>query len=139
MKTYSEMILLPTFEERFEYLKLNGRVCEDTFGFDRYLNQTFYKSRLWQNIRDQIIIRDNCCDLAVEGYDIDGLIIIHHLNPILADDILNNTDHLLNPEYLVATSHRTHNAIHYGDSSLLPQPPIERYKFDTCPWRIRNE
>lgn len=139
MKTYSEMILLPTFEERFEYLKLNGRVCEDTFGFDRYLNQTFYKSRLWQNIRDQIIIRDNCCDLAVEGYDIDGLIIIHHLNPILADDILNNTDHLLNPEYLVATSHRTHNAIHYGDSSLLPQPPQERYKFDTCPWRIRNE
>ena len=135
IKTYSELITLPTFEERFAYLQLNGVVGRDTFGFDRYLNQIFYRSKRWRSIRDQIIIRDNGCDLGVEGYDIYGKILIHHINPITLDDIERESEFLLNPEYLITTTHNTHNAIHYGGESLLSTMPIERVKNDTCPWR----
>ena len=135
IKTYSELITLPTFEERFAYLQLNGVVGRDTFGFDRYLNQNFYRSKRWRSIRDQIIIRDNGCDLGVEGYDIYGKILIHHINPITLDDIEQESEFLLNPEYLITTTHNTHNAIHYGNESLLSTMPIERVKNDTCPWR----
>ena len=135
IKTYSELITLPTFEERFAYLQLNGVVGRDTFGFDRYLNQIFYRSKRWRSIRDQIIIRDNGCDLGVEGYDIYGKILIHHINPITLDDIEQESEFLLNPEYLITTTHNTHNAIHYGNESLLSTMPIERVKNDTCPWR----
>ena len=135
IKTYSELVTLPTFEERFAYLQLNGVVGRDTFGFDRYLNQIFYRSKKWRSIRDQIIIRDNGCDLGVEGHDIYGKILIHHINPITLDDIEQESEFLLNPEYLITTTHNTHNAIHYGDESLLSTMPIERVKNDTCPWR----
>ena len=135
IRTYSELILLPTFEERFKYLQLNGRVGDDTFGFDRYINQNFYKSADWKRIRDQIIIRDNGCDLALEGYEIYGRILIHHMNPITAKDIGLNTEYLTNPEYLICVTHNTHNAIHYGDEKLLIKGPVVRTKNDTCPWR----
>lgn len=135
IRTYSELILLPTFEERFEYLRLNGRVGTDTFGFDRIFNQMFYQSKEWKTIRDAIIVRDYGCDLGLEGYEIYGKIIIHHLNPISLKDIENVTDYLLNPEYLITTAHSTHNAIHYGDKNLIPKAPIERRKNDTCPWK----
>ena len=135
IRTYSELILLPTFEERFEYLRLNGRVGTDTFGFDRIFNQMFYQSKEWKTIRDAIIVRDYGCDLGLEGYEIYGKIIIHHLNPISLKDIENVTDYLLNPEYLITTTHSTHNAIHYGDKNLIPKAPIERRKNDTCPWK----
>lgn len=135
IRTYSELITLPTFKERYEYLRLNGRVGEETFGYDRYMNQTFYKSREWLNIRDEVIIRDNGCDLGVEGYEIHGRILIHHMNPITIDDILQRSDFLLNPEYLISTIKRTHDAIHYGDENLLIDVPIERTKNDTCPWK----
>lgn len=135
IRSYSELIRFPTFEERFEYLKLGGRVGEDTFGFDRYLNQIFYRSQEWKRIRDQVIVRDNGCDLAAEGYDICGRILIHHMNPIGLRDIEERSDILLNPEYLICTTHNTHNAIHYGDNNLLVTGPIERTPFDTCPWK----
>lgn len=135
IKTYSELIALPTFEERFRYLRLNGKVGQDTFGFDRYLNQIFYRSRRWKAVRDHVIIRDNGCDLAVEGYEIHGRILIHHMNPITLRDIELESEFLLDPEYLITTVHNTHNAIHYGDESLLITAPIERTINDTCPWR----
>lgn len=135
LKTYSELIQIPTFEERFEYLKLDGNVGEDTFGFDRWMNQIFYRSPEWKRIRDEVIIRDNGCDLAMPGHEIYGRILIHHMNPISVDDIERRTDLLLNPEYLISTLHRTHNAIHYGDKSLLPQGLIVRTPNDTCPWK----
>lgn len=135
IRTYSELVTLPTFKERFRYLKLDGSVGAETFGFDRYLNQLFYRSQEWKRIRDQVIVRDNGCDLGVEGYEIYGRIYIHHMNPILKHDLLNRTEILLNPEYLIATTHLTHNAIHYGDENLLVTAPIERTKNDTCPWR----
>lgn len=135
LKTYSELIQIPTFEERFEYLKLDGNVGEDTFGFDRWMNQIFYRSPEWKRIRDEVIIRDNGCDLAMPGHEIYGRILIHHMNPISVDDIERRTDLLLNPEYLISTVHRTHNAIHYGDKNLLPQGPIVRIPNDTCPWK----
>lgn len=137
IKSYSELMTLSTFEDRFRYLKLNGIVGRDTFGFDRVFNQQFYKSsKDWLRVRDQVIIRDNGCDLGVKGYEIRGQrIIIHHLNPIDMSDISDVTEFLLNPEYLITTTHRTHNAIHYGDENLLLSKPIERTKYDTCPWR----
>ena len=135
IRTYSELITLPTFEERFEYLQLNGCVGEETFGFDRYLNQVFYKSKEWKRVRDQVIIRDNGCDLGIEGRDIYGKILVHHMNPVRTKDILDISDYLLNPDYLISTTHNTHNAIHYGDENLLVKAPIERFKNDTCPWR----
>lgn len=135
IRTYSELITLPTFEERYRYLRLTGRVGEDTFGFDRYLNQILYHSKEWKDIRDYVIIRDNGCDLAMEGYEIPGKVLIHHMNPITAKDIERRSDFLLNPEYLITTVLSTHNAIHYGDENLLPQLPMERSMHDTCPWK----
>lgn len=135
IRAYSELCQLSTFEERFDYLRLNGSVGKDTFGFDRYLNQQFYRSSEWKRIRDRVILRDNGCDLGVEGYEIRGRILIHHINPISVEDIHTMSDLLMNPEYLICVSHRTHNAIHYGDESLIITAPIERTQNDTCPWR----
>ena len=135
IRTYSELITLPTFEERFKYLQLNGQVGESTFGFARYMNQVFYRSQKWKSIRDFVIIRDCGCDLGIEGYDIHGKIIIHHMNPLSMRDIETESDFLLNPDFLICTTHNTHNAIHYGDEKLLVTAPIERTKNDTCPWR----
>jgi len=135
IRTYSELITFPTFEERFRYLQLKGRVGDETFGFDRYLNQLFYNSREWRDLRNEVIVRDHGCDLGIEDRVIYGRVMIHHMNPISVDDILKRSDFLLNPEYLISTISTTHNAIHYGDESLLFQAPIERRKNDTCPWR----
>ena len=135
IRTYSELITLPTFEERFQYLRLDGLVGEETFGFDRFLNQKFYKSPEWLKVRDEVIIRDCGCDLGIEGREIYGRILIHHMNPIRPEDIVYRSDYLLNPEYLITTVKNTHDAIHYGDGSLLITDPIERTKNDTCPWR----
>ena len=135
IRTYNELILLPTFEERFEYLKLSGRVGEETFGFDRWLNQKFYRSAEWKHLRDQVIIRDNGCDLGVEGREIYGKIFIHHMNPISKKDILERTDLLLNPMYLISVTKQTHDAIHYSDDSILMKDPIVRSRNDTCQWR----
>lgn len=135
IRTYNELILLPTFEERFEYLKLSGRVGEETFGFDRWINQKFYRSAEWKHLRDQVIIRDNGCDLGVEGREIYGKILIHHMNPISKKDILERTDLLLNPMYLISVTKQTHDAIHYSDDSILMKDPIVRNRNDTCPWR----
>jgi len=135
IKCYSELVLLPTFKERYEYLRMKGVVGEETFGFDRYMNQFFYRSPEWKRIRDFVIMRDNGCDLGIPGRGIFGKVMIHHMNPICPDDIRRRTDILLNPEYLVATTHNTHLAIHYGDDSILLQDPIERKPGDTCPWK----
>ena len=135
IRTYSELMRLPTFEERFRYLKLDGLVGKDTFGFDRYLNQEFYRSKEWKEIRDFVIVRDNGCDLGMDGYEIVGRIYIHHMNPITVNDIVHSSDFLLNPDYLICVSHNTHNAVHYGDEDLLVTAPVERRKNDTCPWK----
>ena len=135
IKTYSELIKIPTFKDRFKYLRLDGKVGEETFGFDRYLNQIFYKSPEWKVARDFVIIRDQGCDLAMEGHEIFGRILVHHMNPIRIEDIVNRSKYLLDPEYLICTVKNTHDAIHYGDGSLLITGPIERTKNDTCPWR----
>lgn len=135
IRTYSELIKIPTFEERYQYLRLSGVVGTETFGFDRFINQDFYRSREWKAVRDFIIVRDNGCDLAMEGYDIHGRIIIHHMNPVTIKDIQENSAFLMEPEYLISNTLSTHNAIHYGDESLLIQEPIERSKNDTCPWK----
>lgn len=139
IRTYSEMIKLPTYKERYEYLKIGGVVGKETFGLDRFVNQQFYKSRIWQRVRDEVILRDTigdyCCDLGIPGHEIHGRIIIHHMNPILLEDILDLTDILLNPDMLISTIHNTHNAIHYGDESLLIDEPVVRRPNDTCPWR----
>lgn len=135
IRTYTELSKLKTFKERYEYLKIGGKVGEDTFGFDRYLNQVFYKTPEWRSARDAVIVRDCGCDLGVEGHDIHGKIIVHHMNPITMEDIVKRSDFLINPEYLITTVHSTHNAIHYGDESLLPIVPVERTKGDTCPWK----
>lgn len=135
IRTYTELMKLQTFEERFRYLKLVARVGQETFGFDRYLNQQFYHSQEWKSIRNQIIIRDNACDLAIPDRELSKGIIIHHMNPITKDDLIHQTDFLLNPDYLICVSKKTHSAIHYGDESLLFEEVIERSKNDTCPWR----
>ena len=135
IKSYSELITLPTFEERFEYLRLNGTVGSETFGHDRYLNQTLYRSPEWKRFRHKIIIRDNGCDLACEGYEIYEKILIHHINPITVKNILERNPMVFDPENVVCTILNTHNAIHYGDDSLIIKAPIQRYKNDTCPWR----
>ncbi|MCM1223494.1 MAG: hypothetical protein NC548_54495 [Lachnospiraceae bacterium] len=134
-RCYSELVLIKSFRERYEYLRLGGKVGEETFGFDRYLNQAFYKSLQWRRERDQVIARDNGCDLGVPGYEINGKIIIHHMNPVSVRDIREQSDTLLNPEYLICVTLDTHNAIHYGDESLLLVTPSTRSKNDTCPWR----
>lgn len=136
IKTYSELVKLNSFEERYKYLKLEGKVGEDTFGFDRYLNQIFYKTDEWKSVRDYVISRDNGCDLGIFDREIKfGKILVHHMNPITKEDILNRSDILLNPEYLITTTKNTHDAIHYGSDDLLYQDPVERYKNDTCPWK----
>lgn len=136
IRTYSELITLPTFEERFNYLKLKGQVGKDTFGFDRWLNQIFYRDPEWKSVRDYVIVRDNGCDLGIDGYEINGRILVHHMNPISKEDILERSKYLLDPEFLISTVHNTHNAIHYGDEDLLIKSPIERTKNDTCPWKV---
>lgn len=135
IRTYSELITLPTFEERYAYLRLEGEVGKETFGFDRYLNQAFYKTKEWLDIRNHVIIRDHGCDLGIEDREIHGRILIHHMNPITKDDILRRSDFLLNPEYLISTIKSTHDAIHYGDECLIYTSPIERSRNDTCPWK----
>lgn len=135
IKRYSELILLPTFEERYKYLQLSGIIGDETFGFDRYINQMFYRSQEWKQVRDYVIVRDNGCDLGIEGREIRGKILIHHMNPIGIKDIQQVNKFLLDPEYLITTMLSTHNAIHYGDESLLVTDPIERSKNDTCPWK----
>ena len=135
IRTYSELIKLPTFEERYRYLRIGGRVGEETFGFDRYLNQMFYTSNEWRDIRDHVIIRDNGCDLGIPDREISGRILVHHMNPITVEDVVKRSKYLLDPEYLISTIKNTHDAIHYGDESLLFTGPIERRPNDTCLWR----
>lgn len=136
IRTYTELSKLRTFEERFEYLRLDGEVGRETFGFDRIFNQKFYTSKEWRCLRNKIIVRDNGCDLGAEGHEIYGQkIIIHHLNPISLEDIERRTEILMDPEYLITTIHLTHNAIHYGDEKLLMCEPIKRSPNDTCPWK----
>ncbi len=134
IKTYSEMIKYDIFEDRFKYLKLFGSVGQSTFGFDRYVNQRFYKSCEWNQIRDFVIVRDDGCDLGVSGYEIYGNILIHHLNPMTVDDIVHNEEWIFNPEYLITTTQNTHNAIHYGNDSLLPKIVVARQAGDTKLW-----
>ena len=135
IRTYSELITLLTFEERFRYLQLGGKDGEDTFGHDRYLNQMFYTSDEWRRIRRDVIVRDNGCDLGIQDREIHGLIIIHHMNPITIEDIINRSEFLLNPEYLISTVKNTHDAIHFSDERILITDPIERRPNDTCPWK----
>lgn len=133
IRTYSELIKLPTFAERLEYLKLTGKVGEDTFGYDRYLNQNFYTNPVWKRVRRDVIVRDLACDLAIPGMELDKYIVVHHMNPITKEDILMHSERIIDPEYLICTSPETHKAIHYG---FLPQQePVIRTKNDTCPWR----
>lgn len=135
IKSYSELIRLPTWEARYEYLRKRGRVGEDTFGFDRYLNQAFYRSRMWRELRHEIIVRDNGCDLAMPGYEIHSMITVHHMNLLTLEDFENGTDNLFNPEGLITTSHETHMAIHYASEVSLPSPLVERMPNDQSPWR----
>lgn len=135
-RCYTELIQLPTFQERYEYLRLGGLVGQGTFGFDRYLNQKFYRSPEWKRIRRDVIIRDEGRDLAMEGYELDGNIFVHHMNPISVKDLEDVSDWILNPEFLVCVSKRTHDAIHFGDASLLPKLPEVRTPNDMCPWKL---
>lgn len=134
MKTYSELAQIESFEDRFEYLKIKGVVGESTFGFERHLNQKFYKGREWRLIRDEVITRDLGQDLGANGFEIYDRIIIHHMNPMSPSDLIRGNVDILNPEYLISTTHKTHNAIHYGDKSLLALPFIERRPGDTMLW-----
>jgi len=135
MRSYTELSKYSSFLDRFEYLRLNGTVGFETFGSNRFLNQAFYTSPEWRRARREVIIRDDGCDLGVEGYDIFSKILIHHMNPIQEEDLLNRNPDILNPEFLICVSHNTHNAIHYGDKNLLPAPLVERRPGDTCPWK----
>lgn len=135
MRTYSELMKLPTFQERYEYLKLGGIVGKETFGTQRYLNQKFYRSEAWKRLRNHIILRDNGCDLAIPDRELFQRVYIHHMNPITADDILEHSDYVMDPEFLICCSYDTHQAIHYGDEKLLYFDLVERKPFDTCPWR----
>ena len=135
IRTYTELIKLPTFKERYEYLRLSGVVGKETFGIERYLNQKFYKTPEWKRIRDQVIIRDNGNDLGMDGYEIYGRIIIHHMNPIDASDIIKHSEEILDPDQLICVSFSTHNAIHYGENYALTKEPTVRKPNDTCPWR----
>ena len=135
IKCYSELKKLKTFNERFNYLKLDGVIGEETFGYDRILNQVLYKSKKWRKVRNEVLVRDNGNDLGVEGYQIPGKAIIHHMNPITVDDVLNEREWIYDPEYLITVSNTTHNAIHYSSENILPKDPIERSKNDTCLWK----
>lgn len=134
-RTYSELITLPTFEERYRYLRLSGKVGDPTFGGHRYINQVLYHSVEWRQIRDKIIVRDKATDLGIEGRNIYGLVLIHHLNPITLDDVRRQSSCLFDPENLICVSKGTHDAIHFGDESLLLVMPPARRPNDTCPWR----
>ncbi len=135
IKRYSELIRYDTFIDRYHYLNLVGQVGIETFGLDRYLNQTLYRSSRWRRTRNQVILRDNGCDLGMEGFDIVDKIIVHHINPLTVQDIEEDVDEIYDPEFLICCSFDTHNAIHYGDERLLPQLPVERRPGDTCPWK----
>lgn len=137
-KCYSELMSLPTFIERYRYLKLNGIVGEDTFGFKRWLNQVLYTSSDWKSFRREIARRDNGCDLAVPGFEVYGPVIVHHIVPITYEDVINRSKCLFDPENAILTQLGTHNAIHYGDESLLNIAPVERTPNDTCPWKGRR-
>lgn len=134
IRTYRELVHLPTITERYQYLALQGRPGDETFGFDRYLNQRFYQSQEWKHVRRFVIIRDHSCDLAVPGYEIHSGLVVHHMNPINPEDDFDMPDVILHPDFLITTSHRTHNAIHYGDESQLPGLPIARQAGDTKLW-----
>lgn len=134
-KSYSKLMQFETHEERFRYLKINGKVGVATFGSDRYLNQLLYTSPEWREFRRKILIRDNGCDMACEGFDIDSYAVVHHINPITVEDVVNRNPMIFDPENVITVSSNTHRAIHYGDESLLVSGPIERTKNDTCPWR----
>lgn len=134
IRTYEDLLKINSFEDRFEYLKLSAKIGDETFGFDRWLNQYFYHNIEWKRIRDRVIVRDMGCDLAHQDYPIKGKVIVHHMNPINLTDIEERSDILLNPDYLICVSHNTHNAIHYGDQNLLPKKPIERRPGDTKLW-----
>jgi hypothetical protein len=133
IRSYSELCHLPTFEDRFDYLSLRGEVGHSTFGFDRWINQRFYRSSEWRHTRDQVIFRDGACDLGIPGYDIRAQLMVHHMNPVRIEDF--GESWILDPEYLITTTHRTHNAIHYGDQSLITKAPVERQSGDTRLWR----
>lgn len=135
IKTYSEMIQLSTFLDRYRYLQIGGQVGKETFGFDRYLNQTLYRSTEWKRFRRDMILRDDGLDLACEGFEVIGKILLHHINPITIEDVIQRNPIIFDPENVICTSLNTHNAIHYGDESLLMTGPIQRTKYDTCPWR----
>lgn len=132
---YRDLRSLATIQERYDYLRLGGSVGASTFGFDRYLNQAFYKSKEWQQARREVILRDKACDLGIDGYEIVKGLVVHHMNPITVDDILDRKEEIFNPEFLICVSDRTHKAIHYGDAGLLPKEPVQRRAGDTCPWR----
>lgn len=135
IRTYTELSKIRSFRERYEYLRLGGTIGQSTFGWHRYMNQVLYASKKWKKARDEVIIRDDGCDLAHPDYEIRGKLIVHHMNPITIDDLEYERDIVFDPELLICTSDRSHNAIHYGDETLLPQLPIERRPGDTCPWR----
>jgi len=136
IRTYSELLELKTYDERFAYLSLNGKVGEETFGFDRYLNQQLYRSNEWKRVRDYVILRDNGCDLGMEDHDIFGTILVHHMNPISSDDVVNSSQYLLNPEYLISVSIDTHSAIHYGVKDYADRiKVVTRRPNDHCPWK----
>lgn len=132
---YRDLRSLVTIQERYSYLRLGGSVGASTFGFDRYLNQAFYKSKEWQQARREVILRDKACDLGIDGYEIVKGLVVHHMNPITVDDVLNRKEEIFDPEFLICVSDRTHKAIHYGDAGLLPKEPVQRRAGDTCPWR----
>ena len=135
IKTYSELMSIPSFIDRYRYLRIRGKVGEETFGYDRYLNQILYTSDEWKRFRNGIIMRDNGCDLACEGFEIYGKILIHHINPITVEDVFRRDPKIFDPENVISTKLETHNAIHYGDENLLVIAPIERTANDTCPWK----
>lgn len=134
IRTYSDLIKSSSFIERFRYLALPGSVGTSTFGFDRHVNQKFYRSHQWRQIRHHVIARDNGCDLGVTDHDIHDKVLIHHMNPMTIDDIVEGDESILDPEFLICTSHRTHNAIHFGDERKLPKPLVERRPGDTKLW-----
>lgn len=135
LRTYGELRRIETFEERYRYLALRGSVGTSTFGFDRYINQRFYRSHEWRQVRSYVIARDNACDLSMPGYEINAEILIHHMNPMVVDDIVHSNEDILNPDYLITTTQRTHNAIHYGDERQLPRPFVPRRPGDTQLWQ----
>ncbi len=134
IRRYSRLKSLDTFEDRYRYLRLQGSIGRSSFGFDRYVNQKFYKSREWQDVRDFVIVRDNGCDLGIEGYDIHSNLLVHHMNPMDLEEVVHGDPRILDPEYLITTTHTTHNAIHYGDENQIPRQLVERRAGDTSLW-----